>query len=103
MRSISFAELCEAVNQQDDDNSPIQADNIHDSQNNAVNVYMKQDNEFWYRLAELANANPDGLAELLGVDASSVVNWKQRLLQTKSIADKIKSEKQQQSMLQTGV
>ena len=80
---------------------------IHESDagddSNSGSVYVKQDPEFWNKLAELANGDAEGLARVLGIDAQQVASWHNRIKQAAQEAEQGTAEKQQTKMLPTGV
>lgn len=90
----------EALKQMDaEDLKPLQQD-TGDTKSTAV--YLKQDPEFWEKFSDLANADPEGLGELLGVDANQVAAWYGKIRQVSHTADQTKAEKETDSMLPTG-
>jgi len=69
----SFAELWEAVENHDAEaQRPLQSD-VTDTQ--STTTYSQQDSDFWQKLADVANTDPDGLAQILGADPEQVATW----------------------------
>ncbi len=96
---MNFADLFERVTS-NTDLDPLQ-DAGDDGRSGSV--YVGQNPEFWDQLATLANGNPEGLADFLGVNSDQVRTWHAKIEQAASEAKMQTSEKQQTQMTPTGV
>lgn len=72
------------------------------SEDKAVELYLKHDANFWSNLANIANNNPDALANMLGLKVESVMGWYKKIKTVAEKADKLKAEKVKNQMLPTG-
>ena len=100
---MNFADLFEAVagapdvsNQSTD---PLQADR---GTNSIANVYIKLSPEVWQQFAELANSDPQGLADMLGLNSDQTKNFHQRIAAAGQAAERDRAEKSKGVMMPTG-
>ncbi len=95
---MNFATLYERVTSNTD------MDPLQDAggEEKSGSVYANQNPEFWNQLAILANSNPEGLADFLGVNSDQVRTWHAKIEQAASETKLQTSEKQQAQMLPTG-
>lgn len=98
----SFASLCEAVtrNVEVKHRQPLLQD-VADTR--ATSMYSKSNDRFWQELCNLANADPEGLGSMLGVDANIVSTWYGKIQQVAKAAKRANAELNQDTMVKTGV
>lgn len=97
----SFASLWEAVTHR---NEKLPRSPLHHeiSDTRATTVYNKLPDQFWKQLSDIANADPNGLGELLGIEPADVAKWHGKLKLASSSAKRAKMEKNQDTMIPTG-
>lgn len=72
-------------------------------ENRAVDTYLKHDDSFWKTLMQLSNHNPEGLADILGINPANVALWHRKIAEVSQQAGRIKEEKIKGKMLPTGL
>lgn len=99
---LTFIQFCESIESSMDDENmrPLMKD---DGSTKSSLVYLKQDTEFWEKLGNLANSDPEGIGELLGVDSNQVSTWYGKIKQVADEAKRVKQEKDEDQSLSTGV
>jgi len=95
----SFADLWEMVCREGEEDEPLQQD-VGDSK--AITVLVKQEPEFWEKFAQLARADPESLAGLLGVDEGDVITWYGKIKEAQDAAARAKAENDKDTMIPTG-
>lgn len=89
----SFLELVEKI-----ESYPLQ-DN---GSTKSAAVYAKQNPDFWQHLANLANSDSKGLANMLGMSPAHVATWYRKIQHAAKLANQMTAEKQKTLMLPTG-
>lgn len=98
MRKTSFYDLWEMSGESNP--QPLEQDIAN---TRSTTIYSKAKPDFWEKLSELSNADPKGLGELLGVDTDQVATWHSKIKQIAGESERAAAEREQDSMIQTGV
>lgn len=68
-----------------------------------IDVSLVKNNErFWKTFADITNANAEAVSKTLGVDRQIVLTWNKKIQSILNKLDRIRSEKSQSKMLNTG-